>query len=402
MKRLLIPIVLILVIVVFFIMNVQTDRNYQLNWFESFNEKSKMPYGLFVFHEELEKVFDGHKFRNVYYQPDSYLYANSEDGYGDFIAEGSYIKIGNTKELTDNSILELLYFVEKGNTLLLSDYYLPEMLADTLQLDVDYNSIETDSSVALGLYNRSLLREEIKIDRMGGVFYFGDFNQDSVEVLGYSKINKELPNFINVPFKEGNILLQLEPKIFTNYNMLKENRHAYAEAVISYLPQADIFFDSYLKYTQPYSSEIDADGDLSWFLKQRGFKWAWYLALFFTLLFVIFTAKRKQRIVPIIKPLENTTVGFIKTISNVYQESNDIKNMANKKIQYFLEHLRNSYSLDTSKINPEFIEKLIMKSGVKKEKVHKLMDYIVYLNSKEELMDIHLVRLNEFIEDFYS
>jgi spore coat protein CotH len=117
---------------------------------------------------------------------------------------------------------------------------------------------------------------------------------------------------------------------------------------------------------------------------------------------MIFNAKRRQRIIKIIKPLQNTTVGFVKTVSNLYFETQDHKNLIDKKITYFLEKIRTDYNLDTSTLNEEFIEKLTSKTGKKKDDIKKLIDFIDWLKSKNEFFEENLVKLNRHIEAFYS
>jgi len=86
----------------------------------------------------------------------------------------------------------------------------------------------------------------------------------------------------------------------------------------------------------------------------------------------------------------------------LYHETKDHRNMVDKKILYFLEKLRSQYQIDTSQLDEDFIEKLSLRSGVPKEKVKKLVDYMAWLKQKEDLQEIHLTRLNQFIEAFHN
>ena len=208
-------------------------------------------------------------------------------------------------------------------------------------------------------------------------------------------------SFIKVPFGEGNIFLHLEPKAFTNYNLLKEERYKYAEGIMSYLPDNNIYFDSYSKIQTGYDGDVEKESNLGWFLEQLSFKWAWYTALIFSLLFIIFNAKRRQRIIKIIKPLQNTTIAFVKTISNLYYETQDHKNLIDKKINYFLEKIRTDFNIDTAILNEEFVQKLASKTGKKKEEVKKLIDLINWLRSKNEFFEENLIKLNRELEVFY-
>ncbi|GGD27716.1 DUF4350 domain-containing protein [Hyunsoonleella pacifica] len=400
MKKLL-PVILViiaLIVVIALTFNVKQTRT--IDWEESFNEKSNKPYGVSVLYKELPKLFKDYKLRTVYHQPSSYLTANSKNGYGDHEAKGNYIIIGNSDYLTEFSVEKLLEFVDTGNTLFISDYYFAQQLHDTLNIDVDFEyNLKNDSISYLSFQNKNL--NAIKIDKNEGDYFFSSFDSINYTILGHSKTDKKRVNFIKVPFGKGVILLHTEPKAFTNYHILKGDRYHYVESVLSYLPDNDVYFDSYAKRQTPYG-DAEEESNLSWFLDQLSFRWAWYTAIIFMILFMIFNAKRRQRIIKIIKPLQNTSLAFVKTISNLYIETKDYKNLIDKKITYFLEKVRTDFNLDTSVLNDEFIKKLAAKAGRKKEDVKQLVNYIKWLQTKDELSEQSLVKLNRFIEDFYA
>lgn len=403
MKKIYLIIGLIIVFIIVLASNFNVLGTRVIDWEESFSEKSNKPYGVSIFYKELNRIFEDQQIRTLYHTPGSYFYANSEDGYGEHIAEGMYMEIGNSDYLDYNSIEELLLFAEKGNTVFISDYDIPFTLIDTLNLEIKYAKNEKDSSSTLSFTNPKLYDRTTNIDRNEGDYYFDGVDTSQHQVLGHTNNDQERINFVRVPFKEGNFYLHLQPKSLTNYNLLKEENYRYAEGILSHLPKANIYFDSYLKYQTPYNGEeAEQESELSWFLEQLSFRWAWYVALIFTFLFIVFNAKRRQRIVKIIKPLQNTTVAFVKTISNLYFETQDHTNLIDKKITYFLEKIRNEYNLDTSHLNGEFIERLSLKSGHKKEDIKKTIDFINWLRSKEELNEANLISLNKKIEEFYA
>jgi hypothetical protein len=401
MNRTLVIILVIVATIATIAITLDYSNRRTIDWEESFNEKSNKPYGMSVFYKELPKLFEEQKLKTVYYTPYNYFYANSEDGYGDHIAEGNYIIVGNSDYLEVGDIEELLIFAGHGNTLFMSDYTFPQMLLDTLNIAVDVIQ-NKDSISQLSFTNSKLKSKNSTIDKSENSSYFSEFESENYNALGYANDNPELSNFLEITFGDGTIYLHLEPKVFTNYNILKEQRYLYIEGALSYLPNATIYFDSYTKYFNSQYGDAEEKSDLSWFLQQPAFKWAWYLTLILTLLFMVFNAKRRQRIIPIFKPLENTTVGFVKTISNLYYETQDHKNLIDKKITYFLEKIRSDYNLDTTNLNEEFITKLTQKSGKRKETVQKTINFINWLRTKNEFFEENLLKLNKHIEEFYS
>lgn len=401
MKKIIVILLIIAAMVITIAIKLDYGFNRTVDWTESYNERSNKPYGLSVLYKELPKLFEGNKIKTLYYTPYNYFYANSEDGYGDHIAEGNYILIGNSNYLDIEDVEELLIFAGQGNTLFISDYTFPKTLLDTLNLTIE-NIENKDDISKLSFNNPRLESKSTEIDKSEKSAYFSKIDTKNHLVLGYANADVNKVNFLEVPFEDGKIFLHLEPKVFTNYNILKEQRYLYSEGALSYLPDGNIYFDSYTKYYDSYYGDAEEKSDLSWFLQQQSFKWASYLALILALLFIVFNAKRRQRIIPIVKPLENTTVGFVKTISNLYFETQDHKNLIDKKITYFLEKIRSDYNLDTTDLNKEFITKLSQKSGKKKETVEKTINFINWLRTKNEFFEENLIKLNRHIEEFYS
>lgn len=400
MKKILPILIIIVVLIVTASVVIGVKRTKTVDWEESFNEKSNKPYGVSIFYKELPNLFKDYKVRTVFHQPASYLRANSEDSYGEHVAEGSFVIIGNSDYLENDSVDELLNFVDAGNTLFISDYYFSQKIHDTLDLDIDYVLNEKDSISYQSLEYINI--ESTVIDKNEGDYYFARFDSINYNILGYSKIDDKHVNFIQVPFGNGNIYLHLEPKVFSNYNLLKEDRYKYAEGLISYLPENNVYFDSYTKIQTGYDGDVEKESNLSWFLEQLSFRWAWYTAVVFGILFMIFNAKRRQRIIKIIKPMQNTTIAFVKTVSNLYFDIQDHKNLIDKKITYFLEKIRTDFNLDTSTLNDDFIVKLAAKTGKKKDDVKKLINYINWLRSKNEFFEENLIKLNKHIEAFYT
>ncbi|MBU2950336.1 DUF4350 domain-containing protein [Tamlana agarivorans] len=397
--RKILPITLIIVVLVIMAVIISSaSRTKTVDWAESYNERSNKPYGTSILYKELPKLFKNHKVRTVYHQPESYLSAHSNGLYGEFVAEGSYLIIGNSCYLLPESIDELLNFSDSGNTLFISDYSFPQKILDTLGIETTFIKNTKDSISSLSLKGLDL--DSIKIDKNIGDSYFSSFNKQKHAVLGHSKIDYKHANFLKIPFGTGTIYLHTEPKAFTNYNLLKENRYQYVEGILSFLPENDIYFDSFTKVQTPYHADVEKESNLKWFLEQQAFRWAWYTALVFGILFMIFNAKRRQRIIKIITPLQNTSVAFVKTVSNLYFETKDHKNLIDKKITYFLEKIRTDFQLNTSILDDDFIDRLASKAGKKREEVKALINYISWLKTQNDVTETQLIKLNTLIEAF--
>ena len=135
-------------------------------------------------------------------------------------------------------------------------------------------------------------------------------------------------------------------------------------------------------------------------LNQASLKWAYYLTMVGLLVFVIFKAKREQRIIPIIEPLENSSVEFARTVGGLYYQHKDYTDLISKKLNYFLEYVRSHYYLDTTTINDKTAKDLSAKSGKSITETKALLDYIIYLKNKTRHSEQDVIQLNRKITAF--
>jgi len=368
-----------------------------INWTRSFNEQHKIPYGTFVLYNELENLFTKSKVQDITISPYEYfidLYSWEDSTY---TVNGTYMYIDDYADIDDISAQELLDFASYGNTVFISANYLPKKIKDSLFIETE-NDYNFNGRADLSLANNIFKEDSISIEKGLSNIYFSKLDSLTTTVLGYQKFNSDQNiNFIKANYGEGNIYLHLQPTAFTNYALLKKDNKKYAAAILSYLPDDTIFYDSRNKIR----NELGAT-PLRFILSQPALRWAWFLALIALTIFIIFNAKRKQRIVKIVKPLQNTTIAFTKTIGNLYYETKDHNTIIDKKITFFLEHIRRAYLLDTQILDEKFIKTLSLKSDQDFGRMKKLINRIVHLKAKQYCTEDDLVGLNKLIEDFYK
>ncbi len=368
-----------------------------LNWRKTFDERHKIPYGTFVFYNELNSLFPESKVQNINVTPYEYFddYYNWEDS--TYLTTGTYILIDEYPEIDNSSAQELLDFASHGNTIFMSSNFFPGGLKDSLGFEIE-NDFDFKGKGTFSFTNPSLAKDSITIEKGMSNTYFSKLDTTYVTVLGNQKFgDSTYVNFIKMGWGNGDVFLHLQPITFTNYHLLKNENAKYAAGVMSYLNDDTIYFDSRNKSVRDMG-----DSPLRFVLSQPALRWAWYLALVTIVMFMIFNAKRRQRIVKVIEPLKNTTVDFTKTIGNLYYETKDHNNLIEKKITYFLEYIRRVYYIDTQVLDEKFIQNLAQKSNKDKAEIKKLVNNIVYLRSKAECNENNLLQLNTAIEDFYN
>ncbi len=122
----------------------------------------------------------------------------------------------------------------------------------------------------------------------------------------------------------------------------------------------------------------------------------------FIVLFIFFYGRRKQRIIPVIPLLTNSTVEFVETVGNLYYQQKDYKNIAEKKISYLLDYIRNKYFIKTSSFDEETIQKIAEKSSLPSGKIKSLFREIEKINHSQKITEEELVNINYQIEKFYE
>lgn len=376
------------------------------NWSENFREKERSPFGTYIVFNESENLFNGNKAELL----DSHVYDFLIDRYIAYEDLFNYVCIKyHDRKSNKDGINELLDFVYEGNTAFYSLNVFSEELQEALSIKVtNLDSLTSQPYYLkelkgdLQLKNEEFNRDNYEFDRNLRRNYFSSFNEKNTIVLGTQTIeNKEEPTLLKIYHGKGSIYVHTQPIVFTNYYMLNEN-YSYAENVLSYLPDAETFWDPQIRSSQISSNKSDEDSEsvLAFFWANPSLRWFLYLSFFGLILFMLFNARRKQRAIPVINPPGNSTVEFTQTISNLYLKNENHKNVIDKKIVFFLSKVRSQYLIETNNLNQEFIEKLSLKSGNSLDNTKYLINTILVLNKKFECSVEELMGLNKMIDNF--
>lgn len=388
--------------VIVLMMIAEITKPKALNWRDSYASADKIPLGCYVLFSELKDFSK---------KPIKISTKTAFESLKDFESEQKTVSlfINNNVHFDKQDSETLLKYVEAGNSVFVSSRYMYGVLLDTLNIDIGYGDEgQFFKEPALNGFinpklkpNERLFEDVIENSYLSSVDTLHAIALGSVNIKNTSKTTKDsIPenhiNFIKVPFGKNNgaFYMHTNPFAFTNYHMLNGN-DAYAATVLSFLPKHQIIWDNYYK-----SGRKVITSPLRFVLQSPALKWAFYITLFSLILFVIFKGKRTQRIIPVVEPLQNATLDFTRTIGDLYYQHGDFTNIINNKIQYFLEQIRSKYYLNTNELNENFISKLAVKSSNKKEDTKGLIDYLVYLKSKNTHTENDLIELNKRIETF--
>lgn len=372
-----------------------------LNWRPSYTATDKIPFGCHVLFNELPTLFPENKIATV----DESLYNLLSER--DTNATSNYILINNGIEFDEQEYNEVLDYVADGNSVFMASSWFGQYLSDTLNIRTSYAYTVSEDSIYTDLANTSFKTKKFTFKRAMGNQHFVSVDSLNTTILGnitfqegedfLEEEQKTLtrPNFIKVAFGKGTFYLNSTPEAFGNYYMLNKNQDYVANA-FSYLDnRSTIYWDNYKK-----SGRVYIDSPMRFVLNQAPLKWAYYISIAALIIFVIFRAKREQRIIPVIEPLENSSIEFARTVGTLYHQHRDYSDLIAKKLKFFLEYMRSNFYMDTSTINQKTAEDLAAKSGKPLTETKALIEFIVYLRGKAVHSEQNLIDINKKITSF--
>ena len=377
---------------------VKLTERQPLNWNLTLDYTSKDPYGTAALHALLPALFsDVLVEKKTIYE----LRSNLKPSDNIFVLAKNF-------EPGHEDISAILDLANTGSQVFLSAESFGKALQDTLHFEVyhnffDFTSFRQSDSLFIA-FNTTLNGGSMAFgdstESSTNKFYFKSINQrnhvtryapDSARVLAINE-RRDI-NTIRIPYGKGQIFINSTPAFFTNIYALGPNRQFIA-SLLSVMPSTKlIWFENY----QVGNRELQTP--LRYILTTEPLAWAYYLSMGAILLFMAFEVRRKQRAIPIIKPLSNQSLEFASTISTLYFQRGDHKNIADKRIHYFYDYVRQHFYLTGHE--PDFVEKLSIKSVKPLQQMEALVNTIVACQQARTITVNQLTDLNKKIEDFY-
>lgn len=388
MKRKNIKFIIPLVITLIIITIIKLIEPEEIDWSKSFAKKDKIPYGGYIIYDIAPELFPEAEIELKEFP----VYNILKDNY---YYRTNYIFINNYFSPDKLDTEYLLNYAARGNNVFISASRIYGSLADSLGITA-YDIFFGKDSMYL---NFSL--EELKSDSgylyTGGDFenYFSEFDTAASRVLGINEDGNV--NFLMIRYGEGNFLLNLVPLAFTNYYLLETENNEYVYRALAHLPVQKTLWDDYYKDGNKFNASF-----LQYIISQEALKWAYFTILISVFLFIFFYGRRKQRIIPVIQPLKNTTLEFVEIVGNLYYQQKDYKNIAGKKNDYFLDYIRNKYLIKTGSFDEVAINRLSEKSLISIEKIKALLMEIDKIHQCDKITEEELIQINHQIEYFYE
>jgi len=389
MKSLRVYIITLSVLITIYIV-AQYNRPKAINWTETFSSTDKIPFGTYILYNRLNDIFPNAKVQAV--REPVYNVINDLK-----ITHGTYLIVSNSVNLNEYDYKKLITFIKNGNDVFISAAYFGDEIKKELKIETMAEFQDLKSSVGIKFLNKQLDSNKVyDTKRAMGQTYFSSLDTVTTTALGSNTFHHV--NFLKYSAGKGNLFLNCNPLMFTNYSLFSKDGGKYAATALSFVKN-----NSSLIWDQYYAlGRDDEDSSMRVFLRNNALRWAFYISFFSLITFVLYEVKRRQRTIPVIEPLENSTLSFVNVVGQVYYEQRDNLNIVNKKILYFLEHLRTKYNLKTNPLDQLFIDSFSQKTGINHGFATELVNCINFLTAKHVVTNNELIKLNQLIEQFYN
>ncbi|HEY9048784.1 MAG TPA: DUF4350 domain-containing protein [Ohtaekwangia sp.] len=383
-------------ILVYLVFSLMAPR--QLDWRITFHRSHKIPFGGYALNELIHDLFPEKQIMQSNYT----IY----ELYDTITKPVNFISISTDFSPPDDDVLALLKNVSNGGSAFISAHNFYGKFADTLKIssqdyyfEDEHRHFLTDKedSSRLLFTNTKLQNADIYRYPRKNIHERFILRSDSLHAKTVAENDIHLPVTLIIPWGKGKVIVNCTPMAFTNAYLLPENNSRFAATTLSYLPVDDVVWTEYY-----HLGRMEAQTPLRFILSNEALRWAYFITILSLLVFIIFEAKRKQRIIPVIKPLGNTTLEFVRTIGNLYYQQGEHKDLAEKKISYLFDQIRTKYWLSTNKLDDNFIVALSRKSGKPEEDVRAMIMLIRLIQSQRDIAVDRLIDLNEKIEKFNS
>lgn len=382
----------ILILLVFLVLfSIEYFDEEPTNYRHTFSHRDKNPYGGYVLKEMMPDLFGDFNVENI----NLTLYEIQDQ----LTPDKNLLVIADQMGAGMEDISVLLEAVDQGmDALIIAQSMFA--LQDTLGFSTDFNQFDyvvnaNQDSSAISFASDQMPPGEFRFKRDAMSYYFSGLDTLEYDLIAQNRA--ERPIAIRVGHGRGNLYLCTTPLAFTNNYLFFEEHYKYAAAILSFLPRKDLIWSEYYQL-----GRMETQTPLRVVLSAPSLRLAYIVTLVAIILFMIFEAKRKQRIIPIIKPLANTTLEFIGTIANLYLRKGDHWDIAQKRIHYFQEYIHTHYFMSFKKFDEAFFEKLAAKSGNDVVEVKQLFDLIERIKRRGRVDEKELKLLSDKIEAFYG
>ena len=373
----------------------------KISWNHTYTKSDKTPFASRAVYELMPDLFPGQPIEALYIPPAELAEKVNADSTNK--KRFNYIFIGDYTSFGPYDSRAIAALAAKGNHIFIAAENIVGHLADSMGVYTGYQPMEIapdfaqPDSVKLNFHDTALYSKRSFSMRPGENDSYISISDSVEDVTVLGRNTKGNPVFVEKKIGDGYIYFNSVPLAFTNYYLLPGNNSGYISRCFSYLPVAPVFWDEFYKVGRK-----ESQSELRVILKTPALKMAYITAIILIALYMLFQSKRRQRIIPVILPFENSTLKFVETVSRLYYNKGDHTSLAKKKLIYLLEKLRIKYQVPVELKQEDSILAISARSGVDEEATRRLFISMRHIQVTSSISEKELIEFNKIVEEFWG
>ena len=233
-------------------------------------------------------------------------------------------------------------------------------------------------------------------DSLGRLVFAGRDSLRRQAAVVLAADQRRRPVLVRLPVGRGWLYVCTAPALLSNYGLLHRRNARFAEGALSYLPTGPVLWDEF--YKQGRGGD---DSALRVILRSPALAWAWYGLLIGGGLFALLGARRRQRPVPTVRPLPNTSLQFARTVATLYRRGRNHQPLAALRIRLFFDYLRTRFQEPMpAGIDADYPRRLSLRTGVPEPEVTSLLARLHGYLDADQVSEAELHRLHKLLTDF--
>jgi uncharacterized protein YerC len=118
------------------------------------------------------------------------------------------------------------------------------------------------------------------------------------------------------------------------------------------------------------------------------------------LLFMVFTARRRQRAIPVVSRPENRSLEFTKLIGTLYHQQKDHADLVHKKFIYFAEVMRREIQVDVEEVaeDEQTFSRIAQKTGMEVAEIERLVRDVRPVTYEGIDMEVTMEEMKKYID----
>jgi len=387
MRKYAFHIILLLVLSILWIL-FEIFKPTPISWEPTLINTDKNPYGTYILFNEAGSIFPVEKIK-ISRLP---VYEQVSDS---TLPEYNYLIVSQSVSFSDAERKKIKAFASAGNHVLIAANTFNDSFIDSLGIKVTTQfDFTSKADTTYHFCNPAVEKRNFSVPSFAhGYFTLTD---SALKITGIIEDLQKRQVMVKIETGEGSIMLCTLPLIFSNWFILQEGMSEIPFKALSYLPaDQPLVWDEYQKQGRGENTS-----PMRVVLTNNSLSWAYFLSLFGILLVLVFETRRRRSVVPVVEPLKNTSLEFVKVVGLLHFEQGNYSDIAHKKTAYFLERVRLHYHLPTLKTDHDFAIALSEKSGYDTSETEKLVNIVNHVRFTKHVTAEELIELNKSVESF--